>query len=168
MVKPYTYFPLTQSKKTLIDCEDLDKFLGHSWQAAHDKRSGIWYAQRGSGPAAHRTVMGCHKRDGAHVDHINGDGLDNRKKNLRVGGSRENQENRRHSQSKYGAGVTRRGNRYIARGVVEGRNTYMGMYDTPEEAQRARAEWLAAYKSGNRPPLRGKNRDAKGRFAHKA
>ena len=167
MVNPYTYIPLTQGKRALVDCEDLDALLPYHWQAAHDKRGGVWYAQRGLNPGTepmHRSIMGCSKGDGKHVDHINHDGLDNRKQNLRVGTHRDNHQNRKH-RSKYGAGVKRRGKRFIAHAFIEGVNTYMGMYDTPEEAQRERVEWLRRWKNGDRPPKRSKNRDhSSGRF----
>lgn len=43
----------------------------------------------------HRIIMGLDFGDGLQVDHINGDGLDNRRLNLRLATQQQNQMNRR-------------------------------------------------------------------------
>ena len=79
--------PLTQDKYALIDVEDWDKIKDRVWCAAHIGQN--WYAitneltSRGYRHIGmHRIITGA--PIGMDVDHINFDGLDNRKINLRV------------------------------------------------------------------------------------
>lgn len=72
------------------------------------------------------------------VDHINGDGIDNRYVNLRLCDRGQNSRNT----PKLGAagfrGVARTPKgRWYARIMLEGRHAYLGVFDTPEEAQEA-------------------------------
>lgn len=75
-----------------------------------------------------------------HVDHINGNGLDNSWSNLRVVSQQENALNKKiYSCNSTGfAGVTKRGKRYRARIRYNGVLYNLGTYDTPEEAGEAR------------------------------
>jgi hypothetical protein len=76
---------------------------------------------------------------GQQVDHINGNGLDNRRCNLRPTTHALNQANKRRvwSASKY-KGVTRRGgNRWRAYITVAGQFMSLGSFDTPEDAAQA-------------------------------
>jgi HNH endonuclease len=84
----------------------------------------------------HRLVMDA--PDGMLVDHINHDTLDNRRQNLRIVSSRQNNHNLS-NQSRYGIGVTRisRGRRFSAAITVSGKSHGLGTYSTPELAQAA-------------------------------
>lgn len=88
--------PLTRGLFTKIDTADYDIVAPYMWCALPDG----WnvYATRarqrdGSSTKMHRVLMGTPK--GMHTDHINGDGLDNRRANLRICTSAENMRNRR-------------------------------------------------------------------------
>ena len=79
--------PLTQGKYALVDNCDYKYLCAHKW-AADRHYKGNWYAVRskkigGKGHAVymHREIM--FPKVG-NVDHINGDGLDNRRKNLQI------------------------------------------------------------------------------------
>ena len=79
---------LTQGKIALVDDEDFAMLVG----------MGRWcynsgYAVRGAGVRMHRVILAAPKS--AHVDHINGDMLDNRRCNLRLCNNSQNQMNRR-------------------------------------------------------------------------
>ena len=82
------------------------------------------------------------------VDHINGDGFDNRWENLRVCTSQQNNRNRRpHRNSSHGLkGVVSctRDKRFAACIVIGGRRKTLGYFATPEEAHEA--YWAAAQK----------------------
>ena len=74
-----------------------------------------------------------------HIDHINGNGLDNRFENLREATNAENLWNVGAScKNKTGyKGVSRHRTRYQACIKVNGKNMYLGHFETPEEAHKA-------------------------------
>ena len=93
----------------------------------------------------HRFIMGLTTDDTSiQVDHRNGDGLDNRRSNLRLATHAQNLWNspgRTKREVPY-KGVTvenrfRDGKKYYASIKVNGRRIYLGMHDTPEKAARA-------------------------------
>lgn len=70
------------------------------------------------------------------IDHINGDGTDNRRSNLRDGSGGVNEWNRhkqKNNTSGY-TGVCRSGQRWKAEIRYKGKKVYLGLFDTPEEA----------------------------------
>lgn len=82
----------------------------------------------------HRLVMQATK--GQIVDHINGDGTDNRRSNLRFVTVAENHQNCRiYRNSGTGfRGVERRHHRFIAYAKLNGKKIILGRFSTPEEA----------------------------------
>ena len=81
----------------------------------------------------HRFLMDA--LPGQLVDHINGDGLDNRRSNLRLVSPEQNQRNRRSRNGRAYKGITRTpSGQWRARIEVEGRSRHLGVFETPEEA----------------------------------
>lgn len=76
-----------------------------------------------------------------HVDHINGNGFDNRLCNLRGADASRNQANN----YKLQRGVEKRGNRFRARIKVKGERISLGSYATEQEAQDAYDEAAVKY-----------------------
>jgi len=132
-----------------VDAEDFEKFSEYKWVASNCiKRCYTAYAlrtecmgkNRRRSVMMHREIMGDIP-EGLFVDHINGGGLDNRKKNLRIVTVQQNNWNRKIRKtgaSKY-TGVTwdkRRGkwraNIYIGNGCKS-----LGSYEDEKEAARA-------------------------------
>lgn len=74
-----------------------------------------------------------------HIDHINGNSLDNRIANLRLATNSQNHMNQRvRRDSKLGLkGVHRVGNRFQARIQKDGKRLNLGLFGTPEEAHAA-------------------------------
>jgi len=73
------------------------------------------------------------------VDHINGDRKDNRISNLRAATVQQNVANRSHkpkSSSGY-FGVTKKRKKWEAKIKHKGKDKYLGVYDTPEDAAKA-------------------------------
>ena len=94
----------------------------------------------------HRSVIGMIPK-GFVVDHINGDPLDCRRENLRVVTPSVNARNRRPNRTPTASrfmGVWKKGNRFRADIMVEGKKIALGGYATEEDANKARmsAEWL--------------------------
>lgn len=87
-----------------IDENDRDLVEGQSWYAVpvNRRRGGHYAASRKGGRTVylHRIILGA--KPGQVVDHINGDGLDNRRENLRLASISLNNANRVRSKSKTG------------------------------------------------------------------
>ncbi|HMG19436.1 MAG TPA: HNH endonuclease [Gemmatimonadales bacterium] len=78
--------------------------------------------------------------DAPELDHIDGNKLNNAWSNLRLAPSGTNQRNcstRRDNTSGH-VGVVRRGDRWVAQFGVNGTTKHIGIYDTKEEAIKAR------------------------------
>ena len=104
----------------------------------------------GTHPKLHRLIMSCmlgrELKRSEHVDHINGNGLDNRRQNLRIATNSQNRANAKKMRGNYSSiykGVSRDRTRrlwlaYI--GSAKGHNgvqrEYLGRFDTEEEAAR--------------------------------
>ncbi len=91
--------PLTRGCVALVDDEDYERVKAHSWYAQPNHRT--FYAVTNVGRSAsrrtiqmHRIIMGATR--GQHIDHVNGDGLDNRRANLRFATLQCNKQNQTH------------------------------------------------------------------------
>ena len=137
--------PLTQGKVALIDAEDGEKVLKYKWHAC--QRDNTWYAatskERRRGNAMiylHRLIMDA--PSGEHVDHINGDGLDCRRDNLRLCTNAENRRNQRSNRghSRFKGVSLNRGNRrrkWQAAISINDKTISLGSYHSETEAARA-------------------------------
>lgn len=88
--------PLTQGKFAIVDDEDFDLVNRYKWRAYLNH--GIWYAKRDVRlPGGGRIVKLLHMflTGFAQTDHRNGDGLDNRRVNLREATRSQNNANQR-------------------------------------------------------------------------
>jgi len=123
-----------------VDECDLPLALAYRWQASRG------YAERVASQDGRRGTVKFHRvilnaPVGMDVDHINGNGLDNRRSNLRIVTHQTNLQNRRGASTRSRTGfrgveVTRSG-RYRARTAISGKHFYFGIYDSPEEAAAA-------------------------------
>lgn len=84
-------------------------------------------------------ILGRNLDIGEYCDHINGDGADNRRSNLRLATHAENMKNRKvNKNSRTGfKGVRPHRNKFRATIVVDGQRINLGIYDTPELAAKA-------------------------------
>jgi len=148
MTEPYAVIPLTRGMSALVDITSLALVGDLIWTV----RPGwsTWYAYRteeNKSIQMHRLILGLRHGDGLYVDHKNGNGLDNRKCNLRIALKSQNSMNskrKRNSVTKY-RGVTRihrdwKGiecplkRPWTARIVVNGRAVHLGYYRSAREA----------------------------------
>ena len=119
-------------KEVLIDQADLPLASQYKWHIADS--NGILYVRTNKGLMLHRLLMDFPEE----VDHINGNGLDNRRRNLRAVTHTQNMQNRRrHKNNKTDLkGVQREKgrNRYKVR-ITANKTVYrLGAYQTREEA----------------------------------
>jgi hypothetical protein len=131
--------PLTHGLFATVDAADYKKVSKYKWAPA---RCGTTtYAQtqiNGRTVQMHRFLM--HPRKGYIVDHMDGNGLNNCRSNLRECTPEQNQANRRPragSSSRF-VGVSRCGNRWAARIRYGGRCHWLGTYDDEVEAAKVR------------------------------
>jgi hypothetical protein len=75
---------LTQGKVALVDDGDFESLSRFTWHAHNN--SGKWYAMRRTSRRADYRSIGMHNEimGALEIDHRNGNGLDNRKENLRL------------------------------------------------------------------------------------
>jgi hypothetical protein len=135
---------LTQGKVALIDEEDFLAVDQYYWAAAR-KEGDRWYAVASimdadgvkRQKALHRFIM--QPPDGVLVDHINGDGLDCRRENMREADHARNMRNRRKSSSSASRfkGVTHRSHGWEATIRTDSGPCYLGCFPTEEDAARA-------------------------------
>lgn len=136
------YVPLTRGLEAVIDAADVPLVEGWNWYACVGKY-GHAYAYRAikrdgkhrSAPM-HRQIMGPSER---LVDHIDGDGLNNRRSNLRLATPQQNIVNRvMDRRNKLGIkGVDISNGKYRACIQKDGRTIFLGRYETAKEASAA-------------------------------
>jgi hypothetical protein len=138
--------PLTQGKVTLVDGDDYEELSKYKWCV--QRGANTFYAQRKARANGEQTAILMHRQIlgfPPEIDHINRDGLDNRRCNLRVVTHRQNAENRR-GQSLYGVGVyidpTNKVRPFRALALINGRLKHLGLFPTASEARLARARFL--------------------------
>jgi hypothetical protein len=128
--------PLTQGKFALIDAADLPMVEGRRWQLHVTGTGGVYAASRGV--KMHRLLMAA--PDGVLVDHRNGDGLDNRRSNLRLTDHSGNQRNRHRPNCTSRTGVLGVGQmsngRYRVQLRLDGKTKHFGTF-TDLDAARA-------------------------------
>ena len=116
-------------KVCLIDPEDVAKISTRTWFLI--KRPGTLYAYSREG-SMHGFILGVKGRK-LIPDHINGDGLNNMKRNLRPATIKENGRNRKkskNSSSEYKGVIVS----ITARICVEGKFIFLGSFKTQKEA----------------------------------
>lgn len=135
--------PLTRGYVALVDDEDYERVVASgSWCARPNGRT-VYAQQRATRADGRGTTIQLHQfiAGTTHVDHKNGDGLDNQRSNLRVATQGQNMFNKRlYASSTSGfKGVTRRKGtgKWAAQIQGGGHHRYLGQFATPEEAARA-------------------------------
>lgn len=138
---------LSQGYVTQVDDEDFDWLSQWNWQVSIDPRRphAVKYARRGmyvdgkkvGSITMHRAIMGA--PEGITVDHIDGDGLNNQRVNLRFATYQQQAANRIGSNASGIKGVRLHRNRWEASIEVRSKYIYLGLYDTIEEAAAAYA-----------------------------
>jgi hypothetical protein len=127
----------------LVDDEDYDKLVGRRWYK-HTNNGRCNYAQADISWRPHKRVW-MHRLvmdapQGLEVDHINGNGLDNRRDNLRLCTRSQNACNKAKSHNRgltsrhKGVSTGRWGKNWQANITIQSRKIYLGTYDTEMDA----------------------------------
>lgn len=134
------YIPLTRGRYAIVDAEDFEELSEHKWCLINRGES-VYAGRREKGKfiSMHREIMKT--PEGMVVDHIDGNGLDNRKGNMRNCTKAQNSYNSRprggHS-GFVGVMYRKRSGKYEAVVGFKGKKVYAGEFDDPTEAARAR------------------------------
>lgn len=129
-----------EKARTLIDLEDIDKVKNHRWGLTDRNK----YAETRSPERVklHRFIMD--PPDDMVIDHINGDGLDNRKSNLRICTQAENTRNHsalsNNTSGCTGVSYSKHNNKWHAYITHDNNRLTIGYYNTKEEAAEARKQ----------------------------
>ncbi len=121
----------------ILDTVDFIRLNKYSWRPLHN--GSTIYARR-TGPNGttillHREIM--NPPNGYDVDHKNGDGLDNRRKNLRVASFTENNRNRIAPIGYKGVSWGVYHNAWRARIMIERKEIFLGYFGNEGEAAMA-------------------------------
>lgn len=126
-----------------IDEQDIERVQKQKWRALPKQGGEGFYAvshQFGAGGQnrhlyLHRFILNA--KPGQIVDHINGDGLDNRRDNLRFATPSQNVVNRAHNNSNGYKGVVSNGSgKFYAETYKNNKKFRGGLFHTREEAAR--------------------------------
>jgi hypothetical protein len=135
---------LTKGMYALVDIDDYERLNKFKWQTQVNYKTN--YAITSIGPKAKRTTLRMHRlilgvKSNQIVDHINGNGLDNRKINLRMTTEKNNHFNRRigtNNTSGYkGVSYYKAKQAWIAYIGAECKLIHLGYYKNKEEAAKA-------------------------------
>lgn len=131
------YIPLTKEKRAIVDNDDFARINELSWCFSNGYAS---KKTRGNKNLfMHTLIMDCPK--GMKIDHKNGDGLDNRRSNLRFCTQQQNTFNQKLSKSNTSGykGVCyfpygKRLKRWVAKINIDGKQKHLGYFLTAKEA----------------------------------
>ena len=145
--------PLTNSTDVfIIDSSDYDKIKHRKWRKMNNGYVASGYMKNGIDTFVllHRFILDLGKGRKPEVDHIDRDKLNNTRNNLRITDRSTNVLNC----GEYGNRDLPKGvyqissGRYRAMGRLHGKLECLGVYDTVEEAVKARQEWNPLNKAG--------------------
>ncbi len=131
---------MIKGHEVLVDDEDLPLIRKYSWHiSANHKRH---YAHAWGGRAHGRKIISMHRLlmgfPAQQIDHINGNGLDNRRLNIRLCSKAENLRNRNRRIGASGfRGVRIVGSRYVAQIQINGKKYQRCGFRDAESAARA-------------------------------
>lgn len=126
----------------IVDDEDFEKVSNFplKWGIQSGRRGTKYAWNRHSGVTMHRLILNAPRS--YRVDHKNGDGLDNRRENLRLATPSQNQFNKRrpvtNTSGFKGVSWSKNAKKWEVYITAHGERTYLGLFDKIEEAVLAR------------------------------
>ena len=132
---------LTQGKVSLVDDEDYERLSQYSWQACKGKNDNTFYAKRRINVFGKATVIPMQveilgRKLFCVVDHIDGNGLNNQRSNLRYATKRQNSQNRHENKTSKYPGVSwhKRNNKWRSDIRINGKKITLGYFDDEHAA----------------------------------
>jgi hypothetical protein len=147
------YIELSQGMRVMVDNEDYKELNKYNWYAV--KGLNTFYARRslptatgGKGSVRmHRIIM--QTPEDMDTDHIDGNGLNNQKENLRLCTRSENlmnqRRNRNNTSGYKGVNWNKRDKKWMSQIKVEGKQIHLGYFSGKEEAYKAYCEASKKY-----------------------
>jgi hypothetical protein len=136
------YIFLKKGFEAMIDVADIQLVRHRIWRLSINKKCNTYYAASGQSVSGdfvtlHRFLLQPPRS--LHVDHKDGNGLNNRRTNIRLATGTQNNANMAVSRrNKLGIkGVEARGSLYRATVCTKGKMIRLGLFQTPEEASAA-------------------------------
>ena len=138
------HIELTQGKQAIVDDADYALLSKYKWCTRRTCNGSLYavrtcYSEEGSiSVPMHRVITSC--PDDKVVDHVNHNGLDNRRENLRVCTVSQNAQNslpRRRSSKFKGVHWHTRDRKWVAKIKFEGKSTFIGCFTDEVKAARA-------------------------------
>lgn len=154
--------PITKGKVAIVDDEDFEKLNQSKWFAHYNGQN--WYAKRSGWSNTktkysvymHREIMNA--PSDMQVDHKNGDPLDNRKENLRLCTSYQNQHNRIKAKKNNKFGIkgvywNKKGKKFHAQIRVNNKRIHLGFFNVLGDAdsayRKAEEKYFEEFARGN-------------------
>lgn len=143
---------LSRGYVALVDDCDYEELSQWRWCAQPSPRTVYAMRKRTDHEACRQITVKMHRHImsypiGLEVDHIDGDGLNNTRANLRIATHIQNGRNRRldtrSTTGMKGVSLLRDTGKYISYIYAGGKKTHLGTYNTPEDAHQARREAAA-------------------------
>ena len=137
---------LTQDEFAFVDDEDYQDLMRFKWYACRGGKTfyafrNIRINKRQSKERMHRRIMGLRRGDGKLTDHIDMNGLNNQRNNLRVATKAENQRNRKkpcnNTSGFKGVGWYKPSKKWVARIKVNSQSKNLGYFKSKIAAARA-------------------------------
>ena len=130
--------PLTRGKFAFVDDDDFELVNKLRWQF-HPPGYAV-HSTNGTKIRMHHLIMGKPKL-GLEIDHVNGNGLDNRRSNLRIANKSQNAANcqghRNNTSGFKGVHFFKRKKKWQASIRHNNRSIHLGYFQTAEQAARA-------------------------------
>ncbi len=135
---------LTQGKVAIVDDEDFKLVSDYKWHVFQSKHD--WYAKAHIKKNNKRTSLQMHRLimdvpQDIQIDHIDHNGLNNRRSNLRFATNQQNNFNRNThigSSSKYkGVSWDKSAEKWRAQIAINGKNNWLGCFSKEKDAAQA-------------------------------
>jgi len=140
-----TKIQLTQQKIATISRKDFDKIAKYKWQ--FNGRYAVRKNNSGKTIYMHREIM--QTPENLVTDHIDGDGLNNKRSNLRICTYRQNFRNQKISKNNTtgikGVVWNKQNKNWLARLTIDNKRIHLGSFKTKELAMQIRNKYAKKY-----------------------